>query len=74
MEVRVPAEHFAELMIAIAKLGELRSNRTDSQDVSEEFYDVEARIAIKKQEEKRLLKILDEAAGKLKDSWTSRRS
>jgi hypothetical protein len=66
-KVRVPAEHFSELMAAVAKLGELRSNRIDSQDVSEEFYDVEARIAVKKQEEKRLLKILDEATGKLKD-------
>ncbi|WZO98618.1 DUF4349 domain-containing protein [Isosphaeraceae bacterium EP7] len=66
-KVRVPAEHFTELMATIAGLGELRSTRTDSQDVSEEFYDIEARIAVKKQEEKRLLKILDEAAGKLKD-------
>lgn len=66
-KVRVPAENFAAVMNAFARLGELRSTRIDSQDVSQEYYDVEARIAVKRQEEKRLLKILDEAAGKLKD-------
>lgn len=66
-KARVPAESFTEVMSAVARLGELRSSRTESQDVSQEYYDVEARIAVKKQEEKRLLKILDEAAGKLKD-------
>ena len=66
-KVRVPAEQFSGVMTSLARLGELRSNRIDSQDVSQEYYDVEARIAVKKQEEKRLLKILDEAAGRLKD-------
>lgn len=66
-KLRIPAESFTEVMSGVARLGELRSTRTDSQDVSQEYYDIEARIAVKKQEEKRLLKILDEAAGKLKD-------
>jgi hypothetical protein len=66
-KVRVPAEYFTEVMSRVARLGELRTSRTESQDVSQEYYDIEARIAVKKQEEKRLLKILEEAAGKLKD-------
>jgi hypothetical protein len=39
----------------------------DSQDVTEEFYDVEARIRNKKKQEERLLALLDTAAGELKD-------
>jgi predicted type IV restriction endonuclease len=41
--------------------------RVDSQDVTEEFYDVEARIRNKKKEEDRLLQLLDTATGKLED-------
>lgn len=66
-KLRVPAERFADLMAAIGRLGELTQTRTDSQDVSQEYYDLEARISVKQQEEERLLAILDEAAGKLKD-------
>ena len=41
--------------------------RVDSQDVTEEFYDVEARIRNKKKEEDRLLELLDTATGELED-------
>lgn len=65
--LRVPSDRFASFMAAVSRLGELQSTRTDSQDVTQEFYDLEARISVKTEEEKRLIKILDEASGKLKD-------
>jgi hypothetical protein len=65
--IRVPADHYDVLLAALRQLGEVRRIRSDSQDVTEEFYDVEARIRNKKQEEARLLKLLETAAGKLEE-------
>jgi hypothetical protein len=66
-KVRIPAEGYAPFVKAAAALGELVQLKTDSQDVSAEFYDIEARQAAKKVEEERLLKHLEETAGKLED-------
>ncbi len=66
-KARIPVEGFSDFLSAVIKLGELQTNHTDSQDVTAEYYDVDARIKNKLQEEVRLKKILDEAAGKLKD-------
>jgi hypothetical protein len=65
--VRVPADRYDAFLAAARKLGEVRRVGSDSQDVTEEFYDVEARIRNKKQEEARLLKLLDTATAKLAD-------
>jgi len=66
-KVRVPVERFDTFLAAVARLGELERNHVDSQDVTQEFYDTEARIANKQQEEKRLLKHLADSTGKLED-------
>lgn len=67
-KLRIPIAKFDEfLQEAQGKLGEVRSVARDSQDVSEEFYDVEARIRNKRQEETRLLKLLEERTGTLED-------
>ena len=66
-KVRVPVDRFDAFLAAVAKLGELQKNHVDSQDVTEEFYDIEARIANKQQEEKRLLKHLGDSTGSLED-------
>ena len=66
-KVRVPVARFDAFMAAVTKLGELQRSHLDSQDVSEEFYDLEARIANKQQEEKRLQKHLADSTGKLED-------
>src|SRR5262245_943125 len=42
-KTRVPVVHFEEFVSAAKGLGELASASTSSQDVSEEYYDVEAR-------------------------------
>ena len=66
-KLRVPVQKFDEFLAAVVKLGELQRNHLDSQDVTQEYYDVEARIANKQKEEKRLQKHLDESTGKLED-------
>ena len=65
--IRVPVDRYDGFLAAARELGEVQSVKSDSKDVSEEFYDVEARIRNKEQEEQRLLKLLAEATGKLKD-------
>jgi hypothetical protein len=65
--VRVPVDQFQGFLKAVEKLGEFQRNHIDSQDVSQEYYDLEARITNKQQEEKRLIKHLDDSTGKLED-------
>ena len=65
--IRVPVEHYREFLAAAVELGEVRSLNSDSEDVSEEYYDVEARIRNKKKTEDRLLGQLEDATGSLED-------
>ena len=54
----------------MTRLGELQSMHTNSQDVSEEYYDLEARLVSKRTEEQRLLKHLTASTGRLaRRSW-----
>lgn len=66
-KLRVPTGRFDGLLAEIKKLAEVRSARITSDDVSEEYYDVEARIRNKQQEETRLLRLLDDRTAELKD-------
>jgi hypothetical protein len=66
-KIRVPVARFDEFVAAAKELGELVTASTTSQDVSEEYYDVDARIRNKTKEEERLLKLLEERPGKLED-------
>lgn len=65
--IRVPAERYDEFLAAARELGEVRRVSSDSQDVTDEFYDVDRRIGNKKQEETRLKELLDKATGKLEE-------
>jgi hypothetical protein len=65
--IRVPVDRFDSFVNAVGKLGEVRTNHVGSQDVTEEFADLEARIRNKQEEEKRLLKHLADSTGKLED-------
>ena len=64
---RVPVNRFDSFVSAVSRLGEVRTNHVGSQDVTEEYYDIEARIRNKQEEEKRLLKHLADSTGKLED-------
>lgn len=66
-KVRVPVDHFQAFLNAVCRLGEVKQNHLGSQDVTEEYFDVEARIRNKQEEEKRLLKHLSDSTGKLED-------
>ncbi len=68
--VRVPVERYAAFLLAAGKLGEVRNVNPDSQDVTEEYYDVDARVRNKKQEETRLNDLLAKAAGRLDEVLT----
>lgn len=66
-KIRVPVEQFDSLVDAVLSLGELERNNRTSQDVTEQYYDIEARIKNKRVEEQTLNKILQERSGKLED-------
>ncbi len=66
-QIRVPIDRFDEFVHDAKDLGELMSANTKSQDVSEEYFDVDARIRNKTKEEERLLKLLEDRPGKLED-------
>jgi hypothetical protein len=72
-KVRVPVEQFDTFRTAVSKLGELERTTTDSQNVTEEYYDTEARIKTQKAEEQSLLKLLEKSTGKLEDILAVRR-
>jgi hypothetical protein len=66
-KVRVPVDAYEPFVKGVVALGELVSLKANSQDVSEEYFDLDARQAAKKVEEERLLKHLTESTGKLED-------
>lgn len=68
--VRLPAEKFDAFLKALPALGELQSSSRKADDVSEEFYDVAARLKNKKIEEARLVELLQKATGKLTEVLT----
>lgn len=66
-KIRVPVERFDEFLTAARILGEVRVESRNSEDVSEKFYDLQARLRNKKQEEQRLIELLDKHSGKLEE-------
>jgi hypothetical protein len=70
--IKVPVEHFQTLVDAIAELGDPIRNTTDSQDVTEEYIDVAARVKNLKAEEEALQKILKDLGNKLDDVFKLR--
>lgn len=64
--IRVPVAEFDDFIAALVRLGIPRKNAIDSKDVSEEFYDLDARIKNQKVEEARLLNTWRNRLG----SWT----
>jgi hypothetical protein len=70
--VRLPAERFGAFMRAVVKLGVPERNKADSQDVTDEYYDLEDRIKNKKLEQDTLRGYLLEkkATSKLEEILT----
>lgn len=66
-KIRIPVERFEAFMAEVTRIGELRRTRSDSQDVSAEFYDLEARLKNKRVEEQRLVQHLQRSTARLTD-------
>jgi hypothetical protein len=73
--VRIPVGQFREFIADLAKLGELRESKTDSDDVTDRYYDLKAHIQNDKAEEESLRKLMVDksATGKLDDLLAVRR-
>ncbi len=65
--VRVPVNAYGDFLAAATMLGELQNRREDSQEVTAEYYDLEARLRNKQREEERLLELLETQTGRLQD-------
>jgi uncharacterized coiled-coil protein SlyX len=65
--VRVPVGQFDSFLDAVSKLGVAENRDQTAQDVTEEFVDLEAQIANKKKLEERIVALLKDSSGKIKD-------
>jgi hypothetical protein len=66
-KVRIPVARFNEFREAIKKLGELIRYASDANDVTEEYYDLEARIKNKEAEVADLRNLHDKGSAKIDD-------
>lgn len=67
IELRFPSEGFDSVVQHVRILGRVESERLASSDVTEEYIDLEARIATQQQLENRLLDLLRNRTGKLSE-------
>lgn len=65
--LRIPSEHYDTFLEGSKALGQVRSLSSDSQEVTAEFVDLQARARNLKAEETRLHKHLDQSTKSLKD-------
>lgn len=65
--VRLPASEFERFTSEVLKLGIATSQQSDAQDVTEQYIDLTARLANKKRMEERVLKLLEEQTGQIKE-------
>lgn len=61
MVLRVPSSKFNEVMEEAAGWGFVEEQSSQGRDITQEYYDLEARLNSKKEQEKRYLEILQEA-------------
>jgi hypothetical protein len=66
-QVRVPVASFQKVLDHVSDLGVPENTSVDSEDVSEEFVDLDARLKNKRRLETELLELLDKRDGELKD-------
>ncbi|MHB9149246.1 MAG: DUF4349 domain-containing protein [Thermoleophilia bacterium] len=59
--LRVPETAFAQALSDVAKLGEVKSRNVDTQDVTEEYLDLAARLKNAEAQEKAFLSLMDKA-------------
>jgi hypothetical protein len=72
-KIRVPTDAMDDFVQQVLALGIPERNTTDSDDVTDRYYDLEASIKNYKAEEEALRKLLEKAAGKMEDVIVVRR-
>lgn len=65
--LRVAPERLDVLLLKLRGLGELKSQNIRSQDVGKQYYDLESRLKAARTMEERLLRIIKEGKGEIKD-------
>jgi glycine cleavage system regulatory protein len=65
--LRLAPDRLDILLLKLRGLGELKSQNIRSQDVTKQFYDLESRLRAARTMEERLLKIIKEGKGEIKD-------
>jgi hypothetical protein len=65
--VRVPPERLDTLLLKLRALGDLKSQRIGSADVTKQYTDLESRLRAARTMEERLLKIIKDGKGEIKD-------
>ncbi|HLY09446.1 MAG TPA: DUF4349 domain-containing protein [Planctomycetota bacterium] len=65
--IRIPPERLDTLLLKLRGLGELKSQNIRSQDVGKQYYDLESRLKAARTMEERLLRIIKEGKGEIKD-------
>ena len=71
--LRVPAEKVGTFLHALQGLGEVVRSSTDTQDVTDQFYDLQARTKNRKAEEDALRSLLEKPNGKYEDMLATRK-
>jgi Domain of unknown function (DUF4349) len=64
---RIPVERFEDFVNQTAQLGEVLKDKTDSEEITDQYYDYQVRIENKKVQVERLQRIIKEQAGKVSE-------
>lgn len=67
LEIRMPSARFDETMTSLGTIGEIESRNVTSEDVGEEYVDIEARMKNARRLEDRLIELLANRTGRLSD-------
>ncbi len=62
LSIKVPQDQLLPVLSAIAELGEITDKNITTQDVTQEYYDAQARLKALQAKEQRLLSLIDKAA------------
>jgi len=61
LTLKIPQQKLSNFIASIAKFGEVTDKLVSTEDVTEEYYDAEARLKVMQAKEERLLSLLDKA-------------
>ena len=67
MTLWVPSEKLQQFIKEVEKVGKVNSSNVSAQDISDQYYDLKARLETKKKQESRLLSLLDRKDVKLQE-------